>query len=721
MGDKNDRIKKNEVDMSYSVFLEQTTDEEKSLKYTLPKRVNNWVDDNTVISCYNCTKTFSLFVRKHHCRFCGKIFCAECSNFQAIIPEQLLSDDSRKGSLKEYVSSYIISKDPTKHKVCKTCKDIVDFLDQVRILIEIFLKITLDIKILKKMGQVCKEWHGASHYILTIFKEIQDKLPNKGYTKLEKALLWNNIEYISGHNKYMVHLVKSCDTPEENRLAIESLKKKKVVKCWSMMCGRNCYNKLTSFDSINLLSHSFKQIGHNDILRKSILGHLTCSDKELKCYFPLLLYYVKYDNGNIADFLVEKCINNFSLLNALYWELQLYPRNGFHEDAYSNITDKLKELFKNKKYEANFIKLLEGNSLVKALETISKAISEENKSYEDIKDKFSLKGILTSPLNNKSQIKSIHIEKIKVKDSATKPIIIPCETHDGNMINILYKREDMRKDQMIMNLIQLVDVILKKEENLDLGLITYNILPTGKNTGMLEIVENSETMYYIQEKLKSNIWDYISEVNGDCKINDVKDAFTKSVAGYSVITYLFGIGDRHLDNIMISRSGKLFHIDYGYILGTDPVVNNPGIRITPEIIEVLGGLSSKRYETFTNLCSRIYNCLRRHIDIFLNMTTILPKMTDMKITDNDIYNLLMKRFIPGENQKDAKLHFINQMEKQTYIDKIKDWCHYHSREQTVSSAMNRLSFAMSNLITQKIMNDKSQDNEKDNQKNNNKK
>lgn len=40
-----------------------------------------WVPDQDVVQCGGCNAPFTLFRRRHHCRACGHIFCAECSKF----------------------------------------------------------------------------------------------------------------------------------------------------------------------------------------------------------------------------------------------------------------------------------------------------------------------------------------------------------------------------------------------------------------------------------------------------------------------------------------------------------------------------------------------------------------------------------------------------------------------------------------------------------------
>ena len=48
---------------------------------------------------------------------------------------------------------------------------------------------------------------------------------------------------------------------------------------------------------------------------------------------------------------------------------------------------------------------------------------------------------------------------------------------------------------------------------------------------------------------------------------DVMENYVRSCAGYSVICYLLGVGDRHLHNLLLTRDGKVFHVDFGFILG----------------------------------------------------------------------------------------------------------------------------------------------------------
>jgi len=39
----------------------------------------HWAHDDDHSGCYACNTPFSIFFRRHHCRFCGLIFCSNCS------------------------------------------------------------------------------------------------------------------------------------------------------------------------------------------------------------------------------------------------------------------------------------------------------------------------------------------------------------------------------------------------------------------------------------------------------------------------------------------------------------------------------------------------------------------------------------------------------------------------------------------------------------------
>eukprot|EP01051_Picozoa_sp_SAG22_P008764 SAG22_NODE_688_length_7907_cov_7.557505_7_plen_278_part_00 len=53
---------------------------------------NNWQRDKDVAACFGCKGAFSgmqaalLVRRRHHCRVCGRVFCADCTTNQVVLP-----------------------------------------------------------------------------------------------------------------------------------------------------------------------------------------------------------------------------------------------------------------------------------------------------------------------------------------------------------------------------------------------------------------------------------------------------------------------------------------------------------------------------------------------------------------------------------------------------------------------------------------------------------
>lgn len=58
---------------------------------------------------------------------------------------------------------------------------------------------------------------------------------------------------------------------------------------------------------------------------------------------------------------------------------------------------------------------------------------------------------------------------------------------------------------------------------------------------------------------------------------------------------------------MCTSDGKLYHRNFGFILGRDPNPIAPYVRITPSMVEAMGGPGK---EKFVELCQDVYKVIR---------------------------------------------------------------------------------------------------------------
>jgi hypothetical protein len=142
----------------------------------------------------------------------------------------------------------------------------------------------------------------------------------------------------------------------------------------------------------------------------------------------------------------------------------------------------------------------------------------------------------------KQQVKGMIPSRCLVFKSAQKPLGLCFERVDGSAYMVLFKLgDDLRCDQLVLQIISLMDEMLQRDGNLDLCLSPYRVLATGKNDGMVEIVPDSVSVAACLKNNDNDIAAYFKKLHpsdaGPFGIDaKVLDNFVRSCAGYGVIT-----------------------------------------------------------------------------------------------------------------------------------------------------------------------------------------
>ncbi|KAF4366136.1 hypothetical protein F8388_014854 [Cannabis sativa] len=401
-------------------------------------------------------------------------------------------------------------------------------------------------------------------------------------------------------------------------------------------------------DALELLSPVFES---EEVRAYAVSVLERADDEELQCYLLQLVQALRFersDKSRLSYFLVQRyfglltALRNIELASFLRW----YVAVELHDPAYAKRFYSTYEIL-----EENMIKLppgVNGNedgfklwqSLVRQTELTAQLCSitrdvrnvrgNTQKKIEKLRQLLS--GLLSeltyfeepirSPVAPGVLITGIVPSESSIFKSALHPLRLSFRTAAGGNCKVIFKKgDDIRQDQLVVQMVSLMDRLLKLE-NLDLHLTPYKVLATGQDEGMLEFIPSHSLAQILSEhrSIISYLQKFHPDEHGPFGITATcLETFIKSCAGYSVITYILGIGDRHLDNLLLQDDGRLFHVDFGFILGRDPKPFPPPMKLCKEMVEAMGGAESQYYTRFKSYCCEAYNILRKSSNLILNL------------------------------------------------------------------------------------------------------
>ncbi|KAL0224749.1 hypothetical protein RCL1_002661 [Eukaryota sp. TZLM3-RCL] len=452
-------------------------------------------------------------------------------------------------------------------------------------------------------------------------------------------LLWNYRSYpqVKSHPSFLAKLLTTVDLSSRvhydvvvstvNERLNNSNTDVDYYELLSLLCDDVVVPEVRSFASQIIFSHA------SDSFLVDVMLQLVSA-----------LKYEQHDFNCLSlGLIVRALLSPFYLGHYLYWylkadlhDLKVRSRFGLYLLIFLSYTSSNCRLFLRKQLHvveslmsiADLVRSAPKSSRLEVLR--SNLIEVQNCSKWP--SKFAL------PISPTLELCRISVEKCKVMDTKKCPLWLTFHNSDASEseVSIIFKKEDdMRQDVLVLQLFNLFDR-LWRANGLLLEMSLYKAIGCGKWVGMVEVVQSSLTTAQIQKKFSNRIkfnqaFDkhivdlFLKQKNPTPQLLHTATLnFAKSLAAYCVATFVLGIGDRHSDNVMISKSGRLFHIDFGHILGNYkyfhgiPRETAPFV-FTPDFAFALGyynkGNDNHYFQLFKDLAISAFKVLRKHIGV----------------------------------------------------------------------------------------------------------
>ncbi|XP_021546073.1 phosphatidylinositol 4-phosphate 3-kinase C2 domain-containing subunit gamma [Neomonachus schauinslandi] len=449
-----------------------------------------------------------------------------------------------------------------------------------------------------------------------------------------------------------------------------------ILRRWKFSCP---------LEALGLLTASFP----DQEIRKVAVQQLdNLLNDELLEYLPQLVQAVKFEwnlESPLVQLLLHRSLQSIQIAHRLYWLLKDAQNETYFKSWYQKLLAALqfcsgKALSDEFSKEKKLIKILgdigekvKSASDPQRQEVLKKEIGRLEEFFQCIKT-------CHLPLNPALCIKGIDRDACSYFTSHALPLKITFINANpmGKNIGVIFKAgDDLRQDMLVLQIIQVMDNIWL-QEGLDMQMIIYRCLSTGKGQGLVQMVPDAITLAKIHRH---------SGLIGPLKENTIKKWFSQhnhlkadyekalrnffySCAGWCVVTFILGVCDRHNDNIMLTKSGHMFHIDFGKFLGHAQTFG--GIKrdrapfiFTSEMEYFIteGGKNPQHFQDFVELCCQAYNIVRRHSRLLLNLLEMmihagLPELggiQDLKY----VYNNLR----PQDTDLEATSHFTKKIKE----------------------------------------------------------
>ncbi|KAH6694023.1 phosphatidylinositol 4-kinase PIK1 [Plectosphaerella plurivora] len=218
-----------------------------------------------------------------------------------------------------------------------------------------------------------------------------------------------------------------------------------------------------------------------------------------------------------------------------------------------------------------------------------------------------------------------------------------------DLVSVIIKtNDDLRQEAFACQLIQVCHKTWV-DAGVNVWVKLMRILVTGESSGLIETITNGVSLHSIKRSLTMSINESVPNKNrriATLKDHFLKafgpvdsephragvDAFKRSLAAYSIISYILQLKDRHNGNVLIDSEGHIVHIDFGFMLS-----NSPGsvgfeaapFKLTHEYVDVLGGIGSEDYDDYKRLCKQAFQALRRSADNIIDLVAMMGRDSKM--------------------------------------------------------------------------------------------